>query len=556
MATTALHAGTAPLAALTTVFTPTCSTSWLLTSTRLLSQHPPFPGAGPPGCDPPSWVQNLDGQGFQFYSPAICPDGFNVGPNCIISTQTKANEGFPPIAPGETAAWCVPSGMSCTGDTTDFRGGFWGLVRPAAPTNAPITYGPIIQIRWVDADLSRLETHPLTPGLILAGATTAPAPVETTPPPPPPTTAAGFTTVIGASTSVETPPAAATTTTSSRNIATTSKNNISTNQPESATNNNNGDNQASPNTETAVDPTRTANTGPTNQVNGNASSESATSTSASGSVINSGDARANTAIVVLLSVLVAAILGIIAFAFLRRRKAGQPLFPLPPMPAAVRLRVNRGRTYRYSNSMQSSRLVQHRSIDSYGSIDTELGADPIPGVDYPSIPPIPEMAATPARGTAGNPAELPAEVPDDEPRGRWSWMSRVSGIFPWVSRPSTPTPSQARSRPSSRWTTTTSYTADRKSFGSEKIPGLQVPFQVKPGTAKIISIYRNHLVADEPPPLPEKNALGLQVPPNAWARLSGGSAGTFGGRAWSPLSDAASDRGPPSPKPKPPEKDK
>ncbi|KAK6087055.1 oligomeric Golgi complex subunit 5 [Seiridium cupressi] len=166
---------TAPLAALTTVFTPLCATSWLLTTTKVPSQYPPFPTTGPSSCDPPSWESNIEAQGFQYYSPAVCPSGFDVGPNCEI-TKTRILQGFPPVADGETAVYCVPSGHTCTTDTTDFRGGVWGFTRAAAtPTSgvAVVTVGPALQIRFRDEDLSILETHPLTPGLVLAGATTS-----------------------------------------------------------------------------------------------------------------------------------------------------------------------------------------------------------------------------------------------------------------------------------------------------------------------------------------------------------------------------------------------
>lgn len=59
------------------------------------------------------------------------------------------------------------SGFTCTTDTTDFRGGVWGATKEAGP---PLfTAGPALQIRFRESDLSSLETHPLTPGLTLAG---------------------------------------------------------------------------------------------------------------------------------------------------------------------------------------------------------------------------------------------------------------------------------------------------------------------------------------------------------------------------------------------------
>ncbi|KAL1899545.1 hypothetical protein Sste5346_002947 [Sporothrix stenoceras] len=186
--TTALHGGTAPLAALTTVFTPPCPTSWLVTTTKLPSQFPSFPAADVAAttCDPPGWAGNLAGEGFQYYSPAICPDGFQVGAGCILTGTPRTTEGFPAVVAGETVAWCVPSGQSCTSDTTDFRGGIWGVSQTATGAGATVTVGPAIQIRFRDVDLSILATHPLTPGLTLAGATPTTSSTPTPSPTPPP----------------------------------------------------------------------------------------------------------------------------------------------------------------------------------------------------------------------------------------------------------------------------------------------------------------------------------------------------------------------------------
>ncbi|KAK4176469.1 hypothetical protein QBC36DRAFT_290510 [Triangularia setosa] len=166
-APSAVHGGTAPLASLTSVFTPPCSTTWLLTTTRLLSQYPPFPTAGPASCDPPSWNSNIAAGGFHYYSPAVCPEGFHVGPSCGL-TRTRTAEGFPAVERRETVAYCVPKGLTCTTDITDYRGGVWGYTRDGTAWGARVTVGPAIQIRWVEADLTLLETHPLTPGLTLA----------------------------------------------------------------------------------------------------------------------------------------------------------------------------------------------------------------------------------------------------------------------------------------------------------------------------------------------------------------------------------------------------
>ncbi|KAJ3557426.1 hypothetical protein NPX13_g9931 [Xylaria arbuscula] len=100
---------TPPLAALTTVFTPPCPTTWLLTTTKVPSQFPPFPTTAPASCDPPSWDNYVSARGFEYYSPAICPDGFYVGPSCIVTNPRTGDQGFPEIQGGETAAYCIPT---------------------------------------------------------------------------------------------------------------------------------------------------------------------------------------------------------------------------------------------------------------------------------------------------------------------------------------------------------------------------------------------------------------------------------------------------------------
>ena len=99
---------TPPLAALTTVFTPPCQTTWLITTTKIPSQYPPFPTGGPMSCNPPEWPANIADQGFQYYSPAICPSGFAVGPDCEVEDTRIAEEEFPAVLLGERAFYCVP----------------------------------------------------------------------------------------------------------------------------------------------------------------------------------------------------------------------------------------------------------------------------------------------------------------------------------------------------------------------------------------------------------------------------------------------------------------
>ncbi|KAI1194624.1 hypothetical protein F5X97DRAFT_346503 [Nemania serpens] len=169
---------TAPLAALTTIFTPPCSITWLLTTTKVPSQFPPFPTQAPGNCDPPSWDEYLAQRGFNYYSPAVCPSGFYVGPSCVV-TAPRTGEGFPAVQDGETAAYCIPNGHVCTSDVTDFRGGVWGVSRTDTATGAQVTVGPAIQIRWRTEDLESLETNPLSPGPRVASETILPYPLST-----------------------------------------------------------------------------------------------------------------------------------------------------------------------------------------------------------------------------------------------------------------------------------------------------------------------------------------------------------------------------------------
>ncbi|TLD11758.1 hypothetical protein PspLS_11670 [Pyricularia sp. CBS 133598] len=184
-----LHGGTAPLAALTTIFTPppSCATStWLLTTTEVPTEYPPFPTQGPSSCNIPRWEDNIDDGSYDFYSPAVCPSGFVVGPSCT-SVQVKTSDNFPKVEAGETVAFCVPTGFSCTADTND--GGVWGMIQTGAAA-AQVTVAPAIQIRWRDFDLTLFPTHPLSPGVTI-GVGPQPTPAPPPPSPPRPTGPAG-----------------------------------------------------------------------------------------------------------------------------------------------------------------------------------------------------------------------------------------------------------------------------------------------------------------------------------------------------------------------------
>ncbi|XXH02146.1 hypothetical protein Hte_008514 [Hypoxylon texense] len=143
------HDGTPPVAALTTVWT--ASEGCFPVSTRPMSDIDMF-WTSNPDCAPPGYASYFD---TYYYSPAICPSGFTVGCSRYGSFQG------PDVEPTETAMLCVMSDYFCTP-------GDWNYYA----TNTDLSYAQImIEIRWAESDLSILETHPLTPGLILAGET-------------------------------------------------------------------------------------------------------------------------------------------------------------------------------------------------------------------------------------------------------------------------------------------------------------------------------------------------------------------------------------------------
>ncbi|KAH8668702.1 hypothetical protein BX600DRAFT_435225 [Xylariales sp. PMI_506] len=478
---------TAPLAALTTIFTPSCSTSWLLATTSAPSQYPPFPTTGPASCDPPLWTNNIAERGFDYYSPAICPSGFIVGPNCGL-TVTRTDQGFPAVQPGETVAYCVPSGQTCVTDVTDFRGGVWGVT--VAPTGA-FTVGPAIQIRWRDADLSILETHPLTPGLVLAGSTTTSASIP----------------------SVTT--SASTDSTSVFTFITLTANTATTVELSQSTSESSSQSSAS---STTSKTSASATTIAPNSAGTSASSLSTSSSDATGSspATPTNKWTPGNIVAVVLSSLVAAIIvslilhvlfkhyrsrytskqdtGFVSIGtgvWLRRGPADAS-----PLPFAVpKVQVNtRSRPLTASSS----------GDDDAAAAELEAGTQPL--------------------GTNTNPAELDGT---GDNASRWSWMSQVSKLFTVRSRAtarsslSTTTESikRARSTASQRTSYTGQDPSDWETFVKEKWPdGLGVPAVPEaprgplpprsPGTPKTL------------PPTPGSR--------DDWRRLNRASDGTFG----------------------------
>ncbi|KAI2605348.1 uncharacterized protein GGS25DRAFT_426955 [Hypoxylon fragiforme] len=391
------------LSDLTTVFVPPCPTTWLLTTTKVPSQFPAFPTAGPVSCDPPSWADNISQKGFAYYSPAICPENFS--PACTVNDE-RTSEGFPTIAAGETAAYCVPSGFTCTSDTTDFRGGVWGFTRTATTPGASVTVGPAIQIRWKQEDLALLATDPLTGAKVPNGGLTQAQSVVSN--------------ALGSSSTLSTLSTASVTSTAntdtlgidpfipifpspsiSSSVSTTSTL-VQTRKPFTDVTRLSTSPQTSSSSNplespTSIRPEETSGANDTNATNvGESKAVSSTTTAA----------------MALSGILILLILGSFVIASIRRYRryrAGEvsTFFPLR-VTAWGRKMLDK-----WSNSISSHRPTLHRPR-KYA--DAELGTDG----------PIPELGPAGPLGTKENPAELE----EYSSSARDSWRSRVSRIFP------------------------------------------------------------------------------------------------------------------------------
>ncbi|KAI8631603.1 hypothetical protein F5Y19DRAFT_399744 [Xylariaceae sp. FL1651] len=405
---------TPPLAALTTVFTPPCPTTWLLTTTKVPSQLPPFPTSGPASCDLPSWTEYVSERGFEYYSPAICPSGFSIGPTCII-TNPRTGQGFPAIQSGETAAYCVPFGHTCTSDTTDFRGGVWGVSRTASSSGARATVGPAIQIRWRDEDLSILETDPLTPGLV---STNIVAPVITSISTTTQSASETASTVTNPLTGLSSQ--SSTSTSSSSSSSSSSSTGSSTSSTESSTSV-----LSLGKSESAVissTPTITTAARPTDASPPVIASSGAPPGNGAGASTQGKDSRGNNmseftvAATVLTTILITLILAYGTYTTLqkyRRYRAGETTtFFVFETGAWLRRRL------RMNGSRRDDTLNGEKAGDGWAKNipDAELGTDG----------PLPELGAGHPLGTKENPAELGSE--------RRSWMSRVSRMFTVRSR--------------------------------------------------------------------------------------------------------------------------
>ncbi|KAI0111142.1 hypothetical protein GGR51DRAFT_557548 [Nemania sp. FL0031] len=447
---------TPPLAPLTTVFTPPCPTTWLLTTTKVPSQFPPFPTAAPSSCDPPSWTAYVAQRGFEYYSPAICPSGFYVGPSCIV-TNPRTAQGFPAIQGGETAAYCVPSAHTCTSDTTDFRGGVWGVLRTDTANGAQVTVGPAIQIRWRDNDLDGLETDPLTGPKSTSSSVISTSTSSTSLVPllsdlePSPTQSsqsfASFTTFATSttqSTSTSTQQRAPGIFTKLTSTTSTTASSTSSPSSSSAIIFTNIGLQPTPLTETLTNPASSSSAPPgENQSNG---TDTSIPENPGRSSRSSPSTPSFTIIAIALIVILSAIIGVYGgYSLLqryRRYRSGETsefiVFPraedFAAFPGQVAGWVRRvgfdGLRKRISRYGSGAGVGEEKDTEEYAARrklpDAELGTEG----------PVPELGDTYARGTEENPAELASpEIPAHEalevppvPPERWSWLSRVSRV--------------------------------------------------------------------------------------------------------------------------------
>ncbi|KAI0858048.1 hypothetical protein F4860DRAFT_487515 [Xylaria cubensis] len=420
-----MTATTPPLAALTTVFTPPCPITWLLTTTKVPSQFPPFPTTAPASCDPPSWGEYVSERGFEYYSPAICPSGFFVGPSCII-TNPRTAQGFPVIQAGETAAYCIPNGHTCTSDTSDFRGGVWGVSRTASANGAQVTVGPAIQIRWRAEDLDGLETDPLTPGARTTAAD--PLPTETTESEVIPTI-----TSEPETTSTEEPPSSLISTSTQSTTARVV-------QPISSGFKTIPSTSTSPTstpTSTSPSPPSSPSSSETPPLPSPPTQESQTSQTPSPSATQRGGQAASAqenqdknnnrspssnftvAAIILTTILISLLAGYGAYSIIRqyrRYKAGETKeFVGFRIEAWIwRFFDNRRRKKNMAVAAMREEKPKRRKLP-----DAELGTEG----------PLTELGDTKPFGTMENPAELPTPTTPTTTPDRWSWRSRVSRML-------------------------------------------------------------------------------------------------------------------------------
>ncbi|KAK0639477.1 hypothetical protein B0T16DRAFT_244776 [Cercophora newfieldiana] len=127
--------------------------------------HPYSPTVSPgsaSSCGPSGWYDSSrpsSSSRIVYMSPGICPSGYTVACSWYSTAQG-------PIPTSDEQAWnCLPTGYGC--NSTRFAAHGANTV-----TNTVSDWAPMIAIRWASRDLSLLETHPLTPGLLFQASST------------------------------------------------------------------------------------------------------------------------------------------------------------------------------------------------------------------------------------------------------------------------------------------------------------------------------------------------------------------------------------------------
>ncbi|KAF2837024.1 hypothetical protein M501DRAFT_214742 [Patellaria atrata CBS 101060] len=136
------HEGTPPAAAITSIFT--------MPSAYCSSISTPFWDSG---CMPPGWSRYWASD-YGYYSPAICPSGYESA--CARPTTTNSGWGpmGPELLPDETAQICCPIGYECST--------YQSYCFSMGPATASTAYA--LQVRWQASDLPDLETNPTVSG--------------------------------------------------------------------------------------------------------------------------------------------------------------------------------------------------------------------------------------------------------------------------------------------------------------------------------------------------------------------------------------------------------
>ncbi|KAF3025084.1 hypothetical protein E8E14_014539 [Neopestalotiopsis sp. 37M] len=363
--------------------------------------------------------------------------------------------------------------------------------------NVIVTAGPALQIRFREEDLSILETHPLTPGLVLAGATT------------------DSTAVTAAQTSSVSTSIASFSTITVRPSAVSREETSALDTTEDGTSSNSVISSAgSPGGSVSLVTTTQATT---------------TTAQASDSESNGSLNPGSVAAITLSSILIVIVLVISSVIFMRRSRRKRH-------DKAARLQPYRYKPWLGGGGFSDSRRISTSSVDSI-VLPLQSAAE-LPG----TAPVIPELALSTRLGAKENPAELGAEELAAElsgnargPSTTWSWMSKASrrGSARSQKTRSSIAPSSftrwTRSAASMQTASSGRYSGDWESFARGKWPnGLTVP-----------AVPMERPLPDVPktPRSAKLHVASYYLKPDSGRdRWSRESAGTFGAPGKSPVS--------------------